>query len=78
MKELLIRGNTWCYYHRKAAIAIFILSCLVVWFGSGAIQRALSPTGDIVFLAVVFALYIAFIVYVLKHSKELDARKTKV
>lgn len=78
MKELLIKADTWAYYHRIKAILLFIPLTFVAWFGSLAISNALPPIGKIVFGIITLILAVAFIVYCVKNWSELGARKTKV
>lgn len=78
MKELLIRLDTWAYYHRIKAILLFIPLTFVAWFGSLAISNALPLIGKIVFGIITLTLAVAFVVYCARNWKELGARKTKV
>ena len=77
MKELLIRLDTWAYYHRIKAILLFIPLTFVAFFGSAAISNALPLTGKIVFGVITLILAIAFVAYCVVHWGELGARKTK-
>ena len=77
MKELLIRANTWAYYHKAKAILLFIPLTVVALVGSSVISRALPPIGNVVFGIVTVIIAIAFVVYCVKQGDALDARKTK-
>jgi len=78
MKELLIKLNTYAYYHRKTMLILFGLSLPIVWFASAAMWRALPPIGDLVAIGIITVVAIAYVVYIMKHRTELDARITKV